>query len=114
MRRSPLRRSTTPLRRSPLNRVSRKGRKRERGWAALKAQAIEERGDVCEACKTHPDERCSGRADEAHHQAGRLVQRLDVLLLVGTWHHRLITREPELAYRSGWSLKRNQQPLALS
>lgn len=104
-------RRSSPLKRSPMRKRSAKQARRDREWSALKAQAIAERGDVCEPCKTNPDSRCSGRADDAHHMAGRLVQRLDVLLLVGRWHHDWIGRNPLKSFARGWSLPRNQQPL---
>ena len=109
-------RSTKPLKRSPLRRISPRQVLREFHLAELKRELIEERGEFCEApnsilwsYRTGRYEiatlspRCGWRADDAHHIVQRSLGGSDAkdnLLLLcrmhNTWVHQNIITATEM------------------
>ena len=113
MKRTPLSRSKTPMRRGKglrrggrLRPVSARRRKRDSVYEAARQAVVRRSGGVCEAGSFD----CTGRVEQCHHRAGRVgadPHRLDNLLGVCAACHRLCHAEPALAFQMGWSVRRN-------
>lgn len=85
-RKTPLRRGTSQLKRSPLRAVSKKRQKENRQYTKLRAEYLEEH-PVCEICD-------SQRADQIHHRARRGSNFLNAdtfLALCANCHHTIET-----------------------
>lgn len=75
-RRTPLRRSTKPLQRTPIRKVSKKHAKELRSYSKLRKTFLEEH-TTCEVAQVG----CTGQATEVHH----VVHRGKYLNSVSTW-----------------------------
>lgn len=118
MKRTPLKATTTGLRRTPLNRgtatldrkrrlapVSERRRVEAEAWRALKAYVWERDGGRCRVAEVWPEVECSGRVD-VHHTwpTGQGWPRLadpETLISACRRHHRLVHSETRLARERG-------------
>ena len=126
MKRTPLERGVTALRRSRINPVSSKRRKENRERRSVKEQLVEERGPWCEVAKAVSARYvehglpqnwgtlevaavvyhlCTGLADDAHEIVtrgrGGSITDPDNILLVCRRHHDWITTHPKEAHELG-------------
>ena len=117
MRRTPLARTSglartgMPRERRPLRPVSKRRRKRDKGYNRQRERVFERAGGQCElfvhaGLKEYGDglSRCPSPMDDVHHIGGRLgpdPHRLDNLLGLCRWHHDLVHANPEWARAVG-------------
>jgi hypothetical protein len=98
-RRTPLKRSTKPLRRSRLRPVSKKHAVRLRDYTKVRREYMEAH-PICEV------QGCTQPSTECHHKAGRGSKTADRRYFMATCnpHHRLIHRMPSWARENGYLL----------
>ena len=96
MRKTPLKRSTKPLKRTPLARVSTAQQKRLLAYYCERKTYLEQH-PTCEVCKQSP-------ATEIHHKAGRGSKTADpsMFLAVDRECHRRIHDNPSWARENGF------------
>ena len=96
MRRTPLKRSTKGLKRTPLSRASTKQRKRLVAYSRARKDYLAEH-PVCEVCKRR-------KATEIHHKAGRGSKTADPGYFLATCRicHRHIHDNPSWAREHGY------------
>src|SRR4051812_40999772 len=98
LRRTPLKPSQKPLKRSPLSRVSAKGKARGMAYSVAR-RAYLFAHPVCEAG------RCHATATELHHRRGRngtLLTDARFFMSLCPAHHAWIHRNPAKARAKGW------------
>ena len=106
MKRTPLKRSSAPLRRTPLRPVSKRRQKRDSGYSDARLAVFDRAHGRCEAGA----EGCTGLMEQVHHVGGRGgadPHRLGNLLGCCAWCHGVIHSRVEESYRRGWMTKRN-------
>jgi len=95
-RKTPLKRSTKPLKRTRLSPVSKKQQKRLRDYSAVRKDYLDEH-PVCEACLQRP-------AEEIHHKEGRGSKTADPTTFMSICRrcHNWIHANPNRAREEGW------------
>lgn len=107
-RRTELKRTGPPVRRTRLKQVSARRRRRDRDYERARADVYERAGGRCEF---FPDgRRCPSPCTDSHHLAGRLgpdPHRLSNLVALCRWHHDLAHANPEWARFHGLMVSRH-------
>ena len=104
------------MKRSRLNPVSSKERRRKAAWPVVREQVMSDAGWRCQWDSgtwngwdhTWCDDRCGRRADHAHHMLRRSQGGPDTpvnLMAVCDFHHRMIHDRPEQAYAAGYLVR---------
>ena len=96
LRKTPLKRSTKPLRRTSLRRVSKKRRKQMHAYSLLRSAFLEAH-PVCQVCDM-------ARSVDVHHKAkrGKNYLNVDTWLAVCRQHHEAIHANPHWARSFGY------------
>ena len=103
-RKSELKPGEPPARKTRINPVSAKQRKKMDAWAKVRQQLMDDGRVLCEACEVHYLPACSGQFEHAHHVQLRSQGGPDTLanaLPVGHRHHSWIHRNPIAAKQLG-------------
>jgi 5-methylcytosine-specific restriction endonuclease McrA len=99
------------MKRSPINRVSKRRRQRDRDYPAQRMEVWSRADGLCEATEDpDTDLLCGEEGTEVHHRAGRGgvdPHRLDNLLLLCKWHHDEVHANPAKSYLNGMMVRRN-------
>jgi 5-methylcytosine-specific restriction endonuclease McrA len=100
------------MKRSPINRVSKRRRQRDRDYPAQRMEVWSRADGLCEATEDpDTDLLCGEEGTEVHHRAGRGgidPHRLDNLVLLCRYHHDYAHQHPSWAYRVGLMVRRNR------
>jgi 5-methylcytosine-specific restriction endonuclease McrA len=95
------------MKRAPLPKISGRRIRRDRHYPKQRRKVFDRADGRCEVSGSI---QCTRRFEQVHHRAGRNgpdPHRLDNLVGVCQPCHMLIHAMPELAYRNGWSVRRN-------
>jgi 5-methylcytosine-specific restriction endonuclease McrA len=100
------------MKRSPIRRVSKRRRERDRDYPAQRIEVWLRADGMCEATED-PDTflLCGNEMTEVHHRAGRGgvdPHRLDNLIGLCSFHHREVHAFPERSFLNGMMLRRNR------